>query len=114
MWQQFLRVPGLRFVSGSHPTVAHFPSTHRTSWSIEERLEELARWATAMEEPGFRERWYGQVLELVSRTSARLEEQVDRFRRHAEGLERHAAELEGHLERVKLHVQRLEQERQTG
>jgi len=45
MWQQFLDVPGMRFASGTHPTVLHFPSPERRSWTVEARLDELDRWS---------------------------------------------------------------------
>ena len=53
MWQQILSVDGVRVASGGEATVLHFPSSHRVDMSIEERVDELARWAAATTTPDF-------------------------------------------------------------
>ena len=43
MWHQILSVPGCRAVSGTRPTVLHFPSGERKGWSSAERLRRARR-----------------------------------------------------------------------
>jgi Glycosyl transferase family 2 len=50
MWQQLLSAPGCRPVSGTQPTVLHFPSTERGGWSTQQRLAELDAWEGASAE----------------------------------------------------------------
>ena len=45
MWQQILEVEDCRAVSGTMPTVLHFPSFAREGWSEEQRLAELDAWS---------------------------------------------------------------------
>jgi hypothetical protein len=67
MWQQILGDPEVRAVSGTRPTVLHFPSSARSSWSGEERLAELDAWSKPSD--------LGQrLLEALSTESAGLEE----------------------------------------
>jgi hypothetical protein len=44
MWRKFL-LAGFSMKSSPIPTVVHFPSPHRTSWSQDKRKNELSRWA---------------------------------------------------------------------
>jgi hypothetical protein len=48
MWQQFLDQPGIRLASGVRPTVIHFATPHRRTWTLEQRLQELERWANRL------------------------------------------------------------------
>jgi GalNAc5-diNAcBac-PP-undecaprenol beta-1,3-glucosyltransferase len=114
MWQQFLRLPGLRFRSGTHPTVLHLASTERVGWSNEERVEELARWAKALAEPGFREEWYLDVIAFLARMAPRLEEQVDRWQRYGAGVDRALAARERDVEELLADLQRCQEERAAG
>lgn len=45
MWQQILAAPGSRAVSGTTPTVLHFPSSARNGWNETQRLAELDGWS---------------------------------------------------------------------
>jgi GalNAc5-diNAcBac-PP-undecaprenol beta-1,3-glucosyltransferase len=76
MWQQILSVPGCRAVSGSRPTVLHFPSHDRTAWSSEQRLDELDAWTARIADPGWREAFPQQVLDTVALDDARLDEEL--------------------------------------
>jgi GalNAc5-diNAcBac-PP-undecaprenol beta-1,3-glucosyltransferase len=67
MWQQILAVPGCRAVSGTAPTVLHFPSFAREGWTEERRLDELDAWSG---EPELGQR----VLEDLARDAAGQEE----------------------------------------
>ena len=53
MWQQILSVEGVRAASGGAATVLHLPSIHRGDLSMEERVDELARWSSATTKPDF-------------------------------------------------------------
>jgi hypothetical protein len=67
MWQQILGEPEVRAVSGTRPTVLHFPSPARSSWSGEQRLAELDAWSKPSD--------LGQrLLEALSTESAGQEE----------------------------------------
>lgn len=67
MWQQILAVPGSRAVSGTAPTVLHFPSSGREGWTEAQRLAELDAWSSRSE--------VGQgLLDVVATDSAGLEE----------------------------------------
>lgn len=70
MWQQFLSHPECRTASAARPTVIQFPSPERREWSLEERTGELDRWLRKMSEPGWRESFYGEVLERALRSRA--------------------------------------------
>jgi GalNAc5-diNAcBac-PP-undecaprenol beta-1,3-glucosyltransferase len=84
MWQQILAAPDCRAVSGSRPTVVHFPSPARSAWSTDERLAELDAWARRLDEPG-----------LESALSAQLAEDLAS---EAQALEEKAAKLSGWLD----------------
>ena len=73
MWQQILAVPGSRAVSGTVPTVLHFPSSAREGWTEAQRLAELDAWSKPSD--------LGQpLLEVLATDSAGLEESSPRAR----------------------------------
>lgn len=89
MWQQILSVPGCRAVSGTRPTVLHFPSHERTGWSTEERLDELDAWTARIDDPAWRDTFPQQVLDTVTIADARLdEESASREKRLQEQVDR--------------------------
>ena len=73
MWQQFLTEAGYRSVSSATPTVLHFPSPQRKGWTKQERAEELELWYTRVSDPGWRDHFLGEVLDLAVRERAHWE-----------------------------------------
>lgn len=53
MWEQWFRVPGLRFVTGRRLTVLKFDASLRRHMSPEERRAELLRWLARSQDAGF-------------------------------------------------------------
>ena len=112
MWQQILSVPGCRAISGTHPTVLHFPSHERGGWSSEERLEELDAWAARVNDPAWRKGLAQQVLDAVTVEDARLDEEIaareKRLQAQVDRLEElHGQVLDFHGQVLDLHGQVL-------
>jgi hypothetical protein len=110
MWQQILAVPGLRAVSGTSPTVLHFPSSKRQGWTEAQRLAELDAWSKPSD-------LSQRVLEVVATDSAGLEELLtrheDELRRvHADLVEadRDRARLLKRIDELDLHVRHVDAE----
>ena len=53
MWQQLLRIPGFRGRTSTCLTHLHFPDSQRRKWTVAERVAELERWWSRMQEPSF-------------------------------------------------------------
>jgi glycosyltransferase involved in cell wall biosynthesis len=75
MFQQFLRVPECRAASGTQPTAATFPSLPRQGWTLDQRVEEMERWARRLADAetrqqfvvdALRESSHGRDAELVT------------------------------------------------
>ena len=118
MWQQILAVPGCRAVSGTTPTVLHFPSSARDGWSEARRLEELVAWskereigarllAAAVRDAAGQEellrtredelrRVYANFVQ-ADRDRARLSGEIDRLGERVEELATRAEELDADL-----------------
>jgi hypothetical protein len=64
MWQQFLSQPHCRGRSSFRLTCVSFPSISRTTWTLEQRIEELARWSDALGDPQFRCRVLEQAFQF--------------------------------------------------
>jgi GalNAc5-diNAcBac-PP-undecaprenol beta-1,3-glucosyltransferase len=77
MWCKFLRESDVRLRSTTRPTVLHFPSTHRTTWTAEERIAELERWATRLADPAEAETVRGEVLDRLVRRAAEIDVAAD-------------------------------------
>ena len=107
-YQQFLRQPWCRAVSGRRATSVHFPSPLRTGWSEQERLDELDRWrARLRDDPA------GLFEDLVDHLDAELvahARQASEVQAYARSLEAHAAQLEAHQREVAAYVRGLEGE----
>ena len=84
MWQRLLRAPGCRAISGTLPTLIHFPSSDRTHWSLEQRIDEMQRWERDMRAPGFRERLLERLLSAEVRNRSEVQERMEVEREGAE------------------------------
>ena len=73
MWQQFLAHPACRIVGSVRPTAVTFPNPQRRDWSLEERVEELARWTRRLADPSGREGFLMEVLASEAHEGALLE-----------------------------------------
>jgi glycosyltransferase involved in cell wall biosynthesis len=73
MWCKVLRLPGLRSHSSMRPTVLHFPSFQRRSWTPEARAAELEPWLPRVADPDWRHDFRAEVLDLVLRQAAAAE-----------------------------------------
>jgi glycosyl transferase family 2 len=110
MWQQILSVPGCRAVSGTRPTVLHFPSHERTGWSSEERLDELDAWTARIDDAAWRDAFPQQVLDAVTVEDARLGKELgSREKRLQEQVDR-LAELHGQVLALLEEQARLQEE----
>ncbi len=111
MWQQILSVPDCRAVSGSHPTVLHFPSPARSGWSIKERLAELDSWVPRLADPALKSKLAGELLDALTDDAGSLEESAARLRGQLEGLDRDRAHLSSRLDRLDAELREVEDER---
>jgi len=73
LWQCFLSLPQSRVVSGFQPTVLHFPSSLRSDWTMQQRIDELGRWQGHLLDPAWQSRFVIEVLEDSSRERAHWE-----------------------------------------
>lgn len=98
MWRQWLAEPGMRFCSVTVASTLHLPTSRRTDWSMERRLEEMDYWAARIREPGFRDWLTAEILRqwraalLYPNTIRELAQFAD-----ASGKIPHAAQLYGML-----------------
>ena len=104
MWQQFLGHPECRAVSGTEPTVLHFPSPWRTDWTIQERTDELERWADRLTDSTWRDQFLLDVLDSATRESARLED-------HAAALDKQVQDLQDQSGKRKVELEKVGSER---
>ncbi len=51
MWRQFVAAPRCRLTSIQKPTGFHFASPLRTNWTLQQRVDELARWNQMLASP---------------------------------------------------------------
>ena len=61
MWEQFLGEQRCRARSGQTPSILYFPSFQRNGWTVEQKLEEITRWAARLPDPG----WLPRMMQLV-------------------------------------------------
>ena len=61
MWQQFLAEQRCRARSGQTPSILYFPTFRRKDWTVEQKLEEITRWAAKLSGPG----WLANMMQLV-------------------------------------------------
>lgn len=80
MWGKFFRLPGLRAVSGTRPTVVVLPSPMRRTFTIEERAAEVGRWRENVENPAWRAEFPYLVLDHAIRDRARAKARLLRYR----------------------------------
>jgi hypothetical protein len=97
MWQQILSVPGCRAVSGTRPTVLHFPNHQRRGWSSAERIDELDTWAARVQEPTWRDALPQQVLGAVAVENAWLDEELAAREQRLQVQATRLAELHEHV-----------------
>jgi GalNAc5-diNAcBac-PP-undecaprenol beta-1,3-glucosyltransferase len=100
MWAQILSVPGCRAVSGSQPTVLHFPSPARHEWSVDERLAELDSWSRRLADPGLRFELFDRLAEGLAAEAQALEESVEGLAADARAVEEYVASLRDQLANV--------------
>jgi glycosyltransferase involved in cell wall biosynthesis len=72
MWQKFFREPGCRAQSGTVPTLLLFPSRGRRDSTLDERVEELERWARNVADERWRQDFIVEFLDSVVRDRARI------------------------------------------
>ncbi len=53
MWEQFLAEQRCRARSGLTPSILYFPTYQRKGWTVEQKLEEITRWAARLGGPGW-------------------------------------------------------------
>ncbi len=100
MWQQFLGHPKCRAVSGTEPTVLHFPRPWRADWTIQERTDELERWADRLTDSTWRNQFLLDVLDSATRERARLEAQTAALNEQVRALQDQSGKREVELEKV--------------
>jgi hypothetical protein len=113
-WQQFLADPAARLVSGFKPTVLHFPSPDRSTWTIDERIEELQRWRDVLNRPGWRSDLDAAVLERTVRDADQLEASLAATMKLLSDAEEARAEsdhVRAELERVRSELQHASAQR---
>ena len=63
MFQQFLQLPECRAASGKQPTAATFGSRPRRGWTVEQRLDEMKRWARRLGDAETRQQFVVEALQ---------------------------------------------------
>jgi hypothetical protein len=106
MWHRFVRESWCRVKFLRWPIALHFPSPDRSSWSAEQRGDEMRRWSAIVARPDYAERiWRDLLPDLGDRLLRQsLEERRDRekqyeLRRSAERERDMLIERLGRLER---------------
>ena len=110
MWQQFLRVPGLRAVTSTQATTIKLAATHRDSMDAKARGAEVRGWWTSMHEPGFRDGWDERVRQAVRRAAIDGVLNTADLQVRTASLQDRAASLDGEVESLTRDVSRLEAE----
>ena len=103
-WQRLLSLTGTRAVSGTRPTVLHFPSDLRAGWSMPDRLAEIERW----NQPGVAVTVRQQLLDNVLPDRAALDEALTNHERELRALSEYVEALEralAHAENVAADAQ---------
>jgi GalNAc5-diNAcBac-PP-undecaprenol beta-1,3-glucosyltransferase len=100
MWQQILSLPDCRPVSGTRPTVLHFPSPARKGWSIDGRLAELDSWAGRLADPGLESDLAQRVADTLAADAHALEETGSYFHERLVDADRESARLDARLQEV--------------
>jgi glycosyl transferase family 2 len=113
MWQQILSLPGCRAVSGTRPTVLHFPSPTRTEWSIDDRLAELDSWARRLNDPALESELATQLLDALTSDAGVLEESLASLRGQLADADRDRGNLSGRLDRLDAEMRSLEADRRS-
>jgi GalNAc5-diNAcBac-PP-undecaprenol beta-1,3-glucosyltransferase len=72
MWQKFLRLPDCRAASGTRPTLLLLPSTGRRNATLDDRVDELERWARKIADRNWREGFIAEVLDATVRDRAQI------------------------------------------
>lgn len=88
MWQQFLSNPSCRVVSGTRPSVVHFPSTLRSEMALEDRVAEIELWADRMASEDWRQWYEDAVLDFLARDRARIWEANEELEQRSAELDR--------------------------
>lgn len=65
MFQKFLQEPACRTSSGTFPSAITFPSPPRRGWTEQERITELTRWKSRIENPETRTALVQEILEAA-------------------------------------------------
>jgi hypothetical protein len=110
MWQQILAAEP-RVVSGSKPTVLHFPSPARTEWSLDERLAELDAWAVRLDEPELEAELAAGLLTAAVARATELEAAVSELRGQLAGVDRDRAGLSRRLDALDAQLRQVDTER---
>jgi chromosome segregation ATPase len=72
MWQQWFRVPSLRFSTGDRVTMLKFPADVRQDMVSRERRTELKDWLAKSTQPGFASTLSTEAATVVRREAIRL------------------------------------------
>jgi hypothetical protein len=113
MWQQMLSVEDVRVASGKQPSVLHFPSPPREHMTMEERVEELERWAEAMLAPDFVSNLDGQIRDFLMVEWALSDSQVHSLDQQLDDAIDRVAIVEADLEGTRKHLHELDAVRQA-
>jgi glycosyltransferase involved in cell wall biosynthesis len=97
MWRKFLVQPGLRFATRPVPTSLGFLASMRSDWSLDQRRDELRRYAELIPDAAARdELWRAALLDAAAqmiRVKVRAYDQVQRLSAAAEDAARLVAAL---------------------
>ena len=113
MWQQILSVEDVLVASGSHPSVLHFPAPPRQHMTMEERVEELERWAEAMVAPDFVSDLDRQIHDFLIVEWALSDSQVRSLDQQLNDATRRIASVEADFEGARNDLRRLGVEREA-
>ena len=113
MWQQILSVDDVRVASGNRLSVLHFSSPPRKHMTMEERVEELERWAEAMVAPDFVLDLDGQIHDFLMVEWALSDSQVRSLDQQLRDATGRVATLGAELEEARNDLRRLGAEREA-
>lgn len=120
MYRQFLAQPDLRVTSGRRATVLNFPDGLRKHYVPGQKLAELKRWSTKIQNPDFAPRLVADLMQAAYRKTLELESEAglmlkllaviderDRSHRHVAILQKDAKLLEAGYQHYKKDAQVL-------
>ncbi|MGE0445980.1 MAG: glycosyltransferase family 2 protein [Vicinamibacterales bacterium] len=108
MTRQFVAHPACRLANATRPTLLRFPNFLRRTWTLQQRVDELARWAPLAANPAWRAALPDQVLDGLLRVTAARWAEIRRLEVKEERMRAAAARAASRIEAQRRKVESLE------